>query len=325
MMGRPSSRASARVASQAGTRMPTFLRLICTSFGHVPRRLEDEGVRARQEAPEHAVDLVVDDGVPRDVREVRAHEGERVRPIHPLDRVEALDRVLVREVAAQAVDRVGRVRDDAAVVQRIHGALDLAWLRMGRVDGEEHRGPRTAPPRVTRFSAGVTRDCKRLLRSPPTDDAVRDRRLSRASASLRLRLGRHLGELHQRRHLPGAARDERHAARLALPRVRQAARRDRQRPRPLVALPARQGAVLRRAHLAALRRRRGARVASSRSRSTRCIVRALPGDTSARPRGIHLPRRLRPRDGARGRGVHRRGAHVPARLRSPWAARSSGC
>src|ERR1019366_8392249 len=33
MIGRPSSRASARVTSQAGTRMPTFLRFICTSFG----------------------------------------------------------------------------------------------------------------------------------------------------------------------------------------------------------------------------------------------------------------------------------------------------
>ena len=33
MIGRPSSRARARVTSHAGTRMPTFLRFICTSFG----------------------------------------------------------------------------------------------------------------------------------------------------------------------------------------------------------------------------------------------------------------------------------------------------
>jgi hypothetical protein len=46
--------------------------------------------------------------------------------------------VLVHEIAAQAVHGVGRIRDDAALFEKLNNALDFTWLRMVRVNGNKH-------------------------------------------------------------------------------------------------------------------------------------------------------------------------------------------
>ena len=74
--------------------------------------------------------MVLDHRVLRDVAQIRADEGQLVRAIHPLDLVEAVDGLLVQEVAPQPVDRVGRVPDDLAGLERFDGAADFPRLRV---------------------------------------------------------------------------------------------------------------------------------------------------------------------------------------------------
>ena len=207
MMGRPSSRARARVASHAGTRMPTCLAPHLHELRHLARRLEDERVRPGQKAPEHPVHLVVDDGVLRDVGEIGADERERVRAVHALDGVETLDGVLAREVAAEAVDRVGRVGDDAAVLQRVYRAPDLARLGVIGVDARAASRRRAAGvPRIFRRSHARLRAAARLAGTPMTPLASMTPRELYLPLAVRLRLGRGVGQLRQRRHLPRPAR-----------------------------------------------------------------------------------------------------------------------
>ena len=97
-------------------------------------------------------------------------------------------------------------------------------------------------------------------------------------ARLRPLLRPHLGQLPQRRHLPRAARHERRAARVALPRLRQADRGLRQRAGLRVPAAPRPRALLRREDEPALpaggaARRACSRSASSRRSSSRCRTR----------------------------------------------------
>ena len=111
---------------------------------------------------EHAVDLVVDDGVARDLRQVRADERERMRAVHSLDLVEPVDGLLARDVATQSVDRVRRIADDLAGQQRLDGAPDLPGLGMLGVDLDEHDDGN-----VTRRHCEFATDAARMLRSRP--------------------------------------------------------------------------------------------------------------------------------------------------------------
>src|ERR1700733_14845049 len=76
-----------------------------------------------------------------------------------------------------------------------------------------------------------------------------------ARAYFRLRVGDAVGELRQRRRVPPTARNERRATGLTLPGVRRARARRRQHTRSLVGASRRARALLRSAHLAAIRRR----------------------------------------------------------------------
>ena len=102
---------------------------------HEPGRIEHDGVRTGQEPPHQAETLVGDDRVLRHVPEVRAEKRERLLPIAALQEGEALHRLFLERVAAERVVGVGGVGDDPAVLQHGFGALDVARLRMPRVDG----------------------------------------------------------------------------------------------------------------------------------------------------------------------------------------------
>ena len=58
--------------------------------------------------------------------------------LHALDLVEALDGLLVHQVAAEPVDGVGRVADDAALLEHLDRALHLARLGVLWVDRQQH-------------------------------------------------------------------------------------------------------------------------------------------------------------------------------------------
>src|SRR4028119_782261 len=92
------------------------------------------GPRAR----EPAVAGVPPDRGAGDVAEVGADEREALVALHPLDLVEALDGLLVHEVAPEPVDGVRRVRDDAPLVQEVDGPLDFPGLRVFWVDRKKH-------------------------------------------------------------------------------------------------------------------------------------------------------------------------------------------
>ena len=81
---------------------------------------------------------VLDDGVAGDAPEIGADERELLRVIHLLDLIKPVDRLLAEEIAADAVDGVGRIADDLAGLERFGGAPDLARLRVHRIDGKQH-------------------------------------------------------------------------------------------------------------------------------------------------------------------------------------------
>ena len=108
---------------------------------------QNEGVGAGQQAPQDPVGVVGDPGVAGDVVEVGADEGHGLAGVAALDAPDALHRALVGDVAAEAVDRVGGVDDDAAAGQDLHGAAQVAPLEAPGIDGqhvgheEEYSGP----------------------------------------------------------------------------------------------------------------------------------------------------------------------------------------
>ena len=73
--------------------------------------------------------MVVDDRVLRDVGQVGADEGQRLPLVHALDLIEAIDRLLVGEIAPERVYGISRIGDDLARLQRLDGTPHLARLR----------------------------------------------------------------------------------------------------------------------------------------------------------------------------------------------------
>src|SRR5690606_27293209 len=76
----------------------------------------------------------------RDVAQVAAHERQLLRSVHALDLVEAVDGLLVEEIAAEPIDGVGGVRDHLSGFERLDRSADLARLRVHRIQFQQHRG-----------------------------------------------------------------------------------------------------------------------------------------------------------------------------------------
>ena len=109
---------------------------------------QHEGVGPGQQSPQGPVGVVGDARVAGDVVEVGADEGHRLAGVAALDAPDALHGALVGDVAAEAVDRVGGIDDDAAAAQDFHGAAQVPALEVLGIDGQ-HVGhgqtPRLGP------------------------------------------------------------------------------------------------------------------------------------------------------------------------------------
>ena len=79
--------------------------------------------------PQQTVMPVVHVGVFGHFRQVPAHQREVMVLVGLADAADALQRVLVADVAAQGITRVGRVHDDSARTQRLGGLPYEALLR----------------------------------------------------------------------------------------------------------------------------------------------------------------------------------------------------
>jgi hypothetical protein len=106
---------------------------------HFPRRLEDEGVRARRDVADQPVLGVVDLGVVGDLRQVAAQQRQVMALVDAADPPHAVDRGLVVEMAHQRVAGVGRERADAAMIDHLRGLPQQPQLRIDRVNDEELR------------------------------------------------------------------------------------------------------------------------------------------------------------------------------------------
>ena len=125
MMGSPSSARSRRGTSWSGTRIPMLAPLVMLK---TPRRLlggrQQEGIRPRRRRLEHAELPGFHLGVLGDLGQVAAHQREMMMAVGVANAPDAIERVLVADVAAERVTRIRRVNDEATVAHDLGGAPD---------------------------------------------------------------------------------------------------------------------------------------------------------------------------------------------------------
>ena len=73
-------------------------------------------------------------GIPAQVAQVIAHKRKlRLVRVHLLDKADALDGLVLKNIAAQPIDGIGGIDNYAAAVQAIDDSLDISRLRIIRV------------------------------------------------------------------------------------------------------------------------------------------------------------------------------------------------
>src|SRR5277367_4251272 len=101
---------------------------------------QDDAVRPRQYAPQDPKLLVVELCERGYLREIGADERQRLIFRHSFYLVQPIERLPIERIASERVHGVGRIADHLAFTQRIHGAPNLAWLRMLRMHLDAHAG-----------------------------------------------------------------------------------------------------------------------------------------------------------------------------------------
>jgi hypothetical protein len=90
--------------------------------------------------------VVVHDGETRHVRKVAAQERERSRFRHSLHLVQALECLLIHQIATESVRCVRRVCDDLTSLQGVDGATDLSRFWRVCVYFDDHEAYRPTSP-----------------------------------------------------------------------------------------------------------------------------------------------------------------------------------
>ena len=139
-IGLPSSLSSARGHRVVWHADADGLLLANEELGHVARGFEHEGIRAWHQALHDAVGEVVHVGVAGDLAEIRAHEAQGVVLFELPYLVDAFHRLFLVNVAAEPVDRAGRIDDHPATTEHIHRLVDPSSLWMSGVNFDAHRG-----------------------------------------------------------------------------------------------------------------------------------------------------------------------------------------
>ena len=91
---------------------------------------QDERVRAGRGGLQHAELAIVDPRIQRDFTQIAAQQSQKMLVVDAADAAQALDRMLVVEMAHQRVAGIGRQGDDAAGMDDLRGLLDQAQLRI---------------------------------------------------------------------------------------------------------------------------------------------------------------------------------------------------
>ena len=108
--------------------------------GHVVARAQEESKGARQIAVNEPEGLVVDlGGIGGHLADVATNEGQgSLVGIEPSQAANALKGLVVVDVAADSVHRIGRIDDDASRLQGFRDLADLAAFGIVGVDLKQH-------------------------------------------------------------------------------------------------------------------------------------------------------------------------------------------
>src|SRR5439155_8787503 len=109
---------------------------------HQTRGGKHHRVGTREETPQQAESIVVDDGILRHLAQIAAEEREGLAGIAALEKRHALDGLLLEEIATDRVVRVGRVAHQPARIEHRDRARDVPRLRVHRVDRLDGSAPR---------------------------------------------------------------------------------------------------------------------------------------------------------------------------------------
>ena len=100
---------------------------------------KDKGKRPRQVLLHQLKGRVTDLGVLAEVREVIANDRKvTLLGIDPFKATDPLDRTHIERVAANGIDRVGRIDDKAALPQDLDGLVYLFQIRIFRINLDQH-------------------------------------------------------------------------------------------------------------------------------------------------------------------------------------------
>src|SRR5690606_41931051 len=100
---------------------------------NLPCGIQNERKRPREQSLHDAVREIIDHRIARNIREIGTDKAHGMIVGDALHSVQLRERFFLPNVAAEPVNGVGRIDDDAAVFERLNNALDFAGLRMSRV------------------------------------------------------------------------------------------------------------------------------------------------------------------------------------------------
>jgi hypothetical protein len=81
---------------------------------------------------------IADLGVIGNIGQVCADKGEGFACIAFFDLIDIFDTLLVENIAADAVGRIGRVGNDPALFERVHNLANQSQLGVLGIDGDNH-------------------------------------------------------------------------------------------------------------------------------------------------------------------------------------------
>ena len=110
-------------------------------FGHLFGCRQDECIRTGGHGPDHPVRLIVHLRVPGNLGKIETDESEEMFFIQAAKTTNTFDRVLVSQSAANRVNRIRGINDDASLPQDLCCFRDQPWLGIRGMNFEQPAHP----------------------------------------------------------------------------------------------------------------------------------------------------------------------------------------
>jgi hypothetical protein len=100
--------------------------------------LEDKGVRSRYKCLHGSVSIIGNIGVLTDIFQVCADDAQSFVLGKPFQTVDPFNGIFLVKIAPEAIDGIGGIGNDPSLPESVYDLADEPWLRIIRVDLDDH-------------------------------------------------------------------------------------------------------------------------------------------------------------------------------------------